>query len=340
MIGSNLSATPEAAQNCGPCTEGLTALSGAQITAPCTGTVIGWNVRGFSEPGTSEVKLRLLNPNGSGAYAGAGTSSPITLNSTDEVHHASASLPVSAGDFIGVDVSTNLTFVLAAATGATKSVWEHPLPEGGAPTAPSFSGSSEVLINAEVACASTSTLSVSKMGPGAGTVTSSDGAISCGSTCSHAYSSETVVTLTATPAAGATFTGWSGACTGTSTCRLTITANESVAATFTGTPPPTGIPPPNSISPPDTKITSSKISAKHSSASFKFIAIGSATGFQCALTKSPKPHHHASKPSFSECRSPKSYTHLQPGRYTFLVRAFNAAGPDPTPASKKFTIHG
>lgn len=337
-IGSNLSATPENAQNCGPCTEGLTALSSAQITAPCTGTVIGWSVRGFSESGTGEVKLRVLNPNGSGAYAGAGTSSPITLNSTDEAHHASSSLPISAGDFIGVDVPTNLTFVLADSTSATESVWEHPLPEGGSPTAPSFSGSSEVLINAEIACASTSTLSlsVSKMGTGAGTVTSSDEAINCGVTCSHVYTSGIAVTLTAAPASGSTFTGWSGACTGTGTCQLTMTANESVVATFSGIPPPN----PEIIPPPDTKITNSKISAKQSSASFRFVAIGSATGFQCALIKAPKPHRHSSNPSFAECHSPKNYAHLPPGHYTFLVRAFNTAGADLTPASKKFTIHG
>jgi hypothetical protein len=52
------------------------------------------------------------------------------------------------------------------------------------------------------------------------------------------------------------------------------------------------------------------------------------TGFQCALVK----------PSFSACRSPKTYKHLKPGKYTFEVRAFNAAGADPTPAKKSFTI--
>jgi hypothetical protein len=52
------------------------------------------------------------------------------------------------------------------------------------------------------------------------------------------------------------------------------------------------------------------------------------TGLQCALVK----------PSFSACRSRKTYKHLKPGKYTFEVRAFNAAGADPTPAKKSFTI--
>ena len=64
---------------------------------------------------------------------------------------------------------------------------------------------------------------------------------------------------------------------------------------------------------------------------FSFEAIGTATGFQCALVRTPKA-------SFSACRSPKTYKHLKPGKYTFEVRAFNVAGADPTPANKRFTI--
>lgn len=75
-IGSNLSSEPEDAQNCGPCTEALTGLASAQVTAPCTGTIVAWHVRGFMSSGTGEVRLRVLKPNGSGAYVGAGTSPP------------------------------------------------------------------------------------------------------------------------------------------------------------------------------------------------------------------------------------------------------------------------
>ena len=83
--------------------------------------------------------------------------------------------------------------------------------------------------------------------------------------------------------------------------------------------------------PPGTKVTKAKISSKHQQATFSFKAIGTATGFQCALVKKLKP-------TFKACKSPKTYEHLKPAKYTFEVRAFNAFGTDLTPAKKSFTI--
>jgi hypothetical protein len=77
------------------------------------------------------------------------------------------------------------------------------------------------------------TLTVTKQGNGAGTVTSSPGAISCGAACNASYSHDTVVTLTATPSAGSDFTTWGGACSGTGTCMVTMDQVRDVTATFT-----------------------------------------------------------------------------------------------------------
>jgi hypothetical protein len=104
-----------------------------------------------------------------------------------------------------------------------------------------------------------------------------------------------------------------------------MSANRGVAASF-------------SLLRPGTKIAKSKISSTHRQATFSFKTIGSATGFQCALVETPKARHKKPKPSFSACRSPKTYKHLKAGKYTFEVRAFNAGGADPTPAEKSFTI--
>ena len=83
----------------------------------------------------------------------------------------------------------------------------------------------------------TQTLTVSKAGTGAGTVTSSPGGISCGADCSEAFTQGTSVTLSQSAAAGSTFAGWSGACSGTGGCTVTMDQARSVTATFTAVTP-------------------------------------------------------------------------------------------------------
>ena len=104
---------------------------------------------------------------------------------------------------------------------------------------------------------------------------------------------------------------------------MKMTADRTVTARFV-------------LLPPNTKITKAKIDKAHHRAKFKFKARGKATGFKCALVKAKK--HKKARPHFSSCRSPKTYTGLAPGAYTFLVRAFNTSGPDPTPAKKRFKL--
>jgi hypothetical protein len=99
---------------------------------------------------------------------------------------------------------------------------------------------------------------------------------------------------------------------------------------------------PTPTTPPHgTTISAAKVNKHKHRATFKFTASGTVTGFQCALVKSKKKkgkHHKKPKLVFSSCSSPKTYKHLKHGRYTFEVRAFNSAGPDPTPAVKRFKI--
>ena len=83
---------------------------------------------------------------------------------------------------------------------------------------------------------------------------------------------------------------------------------------------------------PNTRITRAKINSKKHKATFKFKAIGNATGFECALAK--KKH----KPKFKRCSSPKAYKHLKRGSYTFEVRAVGPSGHDPSPAKRRFRI--
>jgi subtilisin family serine protease len=75
-------------------------------------------------------------------------------------------------------------------------------------------------------------LTVRKLGAGAGRVKSVPAGIDCGSVCSKSFARGAVVTLTATPEPRSKFTGWTGACTGKSTCKVTMSSARSVTATF------------------------------------------------------------------------------------------------------------
>jgi hypothetical protein len=76
-------------------------------------------------------------------------------------------------------------------------------------------------------------LTVTKIGAGDGTVTSSggSGSIDCGDTCQSNFTNNDVVTLTATATGSDVFKGWSGeGCSGTGTCVVTMSAARNVVA--------------------------------------------------------------------------------------------------------------
>ena len=78
------------------------------------------------------------------------------------------------------------------------------------------------------------TLTISRSGSGAGTVTTDGGGINCGSTCIGSFGYGSVVLLTATPSRNSSFTGWSGDYTGTDNpLQITMDGHKTVQATFT-----------------------------------------------------------------------------------------------------------
>jgi Secretory lipase len=112
---------------------------------------------------------------------------------------------------------------------------------------------------------------------------------------------------------------------------------------FAGKPAPDTCPagsrkPPTSP-PYGTKLTRSLVSKREHRATFRFTAAGAVTGFECALIRPKKAERQTNtKVVFTPCNSPRTYTHLNGGRYTFEVRAVNSAGSDPRPAIKRFAI--
>ena len=80
---------------------------------------------------------------------------------------------------------------------------------------------------------------------------------------------------------------------------------------------------------PNTRIDRVRVSHHRATFSFKAIRETSALSFQCELAEEP----------FKPCSSPKTYTHLKPGRYRFTVRAVGQPGGiDLTPAVRSIQI--
>jgi len=81
-------------------------------------------------------------------------------------------------------------------------------------------------------------VNLSRIGTGAGTVTSTPAGINCGTTCSAGFPYGSDVTLIATPDANSAFAGWSGGCTNsTGACIVNANGTTNVTATFNSTNP-------------------------------------------------------------------------------------------------------
>ncbi len=91
-------------------------------------------------------------------------------------------------------------------------------------------------------------------------------------------------------------------------------------------------PPPIEIKPthaPNTRIEGVRVRRHRATFRFKAIRETGALSFQCELAEEP----------FKPCSSPKTYTHLKPGRYRFTVRAAGQPGGiDLTPAVRSIQI--
>jgi outer membrane protein assembly factor BamB len=87
---------------------------------------------------------------------------------------------------------------------------------------------------------------------------------------------------------------------------------------------------------PQTKLTKVSLRPGSGRATFRFASEPGAV-FECRLLRTSKPAA-ATTPRFRRCASPKAYPKLRPGSYRFEVRAANAAGPDQSPARRRFAF--
>ena len=328
------------------CNTVLTYDAGASASAPVSGVLVAFKIRmGTAITGHLRVLTNAGGNPDSGPLVYKGTAADVSVPGDGAVHSYPVRLPISTGDLIAFGSPTHAPY-RSVANSFGRIVGD--TTNGSTPPEATLSGAEHNVIQAPISgvieadadadgfgdetqdqCVGAAgptngcpnrTLTVSKAGGGAGTVTSVDAQIGCGATCSHAYAQGTSVTLNASPAAGSKFAGWSGGgCSGTGSCVVAVNADTTVTATF-------------NPAPPDTQLTNSKINAKKGSAKFTFNSTGSSTGFQCSLVKKGK------SVKFSDCDSPKTYKNLKDGKYSFQVRAVGAGGPDPTPAKTGFTL--
>jgi len=77
---------------------------GANLVSPVSGAIVRWRVQGAKG---GPFYLRVLHPNGTGAYTASGTSGAAIPTDTG-LQTFTANLPVKAGDLIGID-PTNAT---------------------------------------------------------------------------------------------------------------------------------------------------------------------------------------------------------------------------------------
>lgn len=176
-----------------------------------------------SAPGTPRIpadtanrKALTVTVTGNGTVSGPGLSS----------------CAAASGDCTeNIIVNTTTTIFATPTSGSTFSGW------GGAC---SGTGTCTILMNQAQTVTATfssslTTLTVTKIGTGNGTVASAGGTVNCGTQCVILNNPTDSFTLTATADPGSSFMGWSGDCSGTGTCFVLMSTDKNVTANFSGT---------------------------------------------------------------------------------------------------------
>jgi hypothetical protein len=121
--------------------------AGASIASPVDGAILRWQIQGASG---GPFYLRVLHPNGKGAYEAAGTSLPASPLGED-LQTFSTNLKVKAGDLIGIDPTSATDKIGVAETSGASyaSIFPTPIDGSVVPPSESFSGK-EIELSAEV----------------------------------------------------------------------------------------------------------------------------------------------------------------------------------------------
>ena len=154
-IGANVNDTSNTGTvGCVPaCTFQDTADVPAQtMNAPCTGTITTWRVNVAT---SATYSLRIIRDNLDGTETTTASSAAQTPGAAG-VAAFTTSIPIAAGEFIGVDIPPGGTILARMAPGVSGNVFRPPLTDG-MPEAPVVLGAPDTaLVNADVDCPSPS----------------------------------------------------------------------------------------------------------------------------------------------------------------------------------------
>jgi hypothetical protein len=143
------------------------------VASPVNGTIVSYRVT-VASTNTGRFAIRVLRPAGGSAFTGAGSSTPAMPSATG-LQTFSASLPIRAGDLVGLDLSDSGSEarVSNAVSGSAISEWGNPGFLADGQTAPpdfTYPGQ-EVLFNADVAPTNTVTVGATQRNKKKGTAT-------------------------------------------------------------------------------------------------------------------------------------------------------------------------
>lgn len=159
-IGANVNQSTLNSGTCGfesmaerPCTFITSTVPGQTMTAPCAGTVTRFRLNGFVRP-ANHYRLRVVRRNADGSFTGTASSAQVAIAS-EGVNEYATSLPIAAGEQIGIDFldSTEefgLRWVGSPGVGAA---YFYAFPADGGSAFPTGPATFYYLFNADIACA-------------------------------------------------------------------------------------------------------------------------------------------------------------------------------------------
>lgn len=159
-IGANVNQVTPNKGTCGfefaserPCVIVTTILPGQSTLSPCNGTITRFRLNGLPKP-ANHYRLRVVRRNADGSFTGTASSAPVSI-ATEGVNEYATSLPIAAGEMIGIDfLDSTEEFGLrwAGGTGVHAPIL-YRFPDDGGSAQPNETATFYYLYNADIACA-------------------------------------------------------------------------------------------------------------------------------------------------------------------------------------------